>query len=247
MTSAISGQKALAPLFLLLVLSIFMLALSAPGAHAQNTVAPSSTQYDSVIEYQTTSGYTPQNVNVTWTNTDDCGVFGGQGAGASWDWGTGVGATPCTSTLPTGTIIENITAGGVFLASCTDPQGAETYGSITVSNTLPECTDSGMGVSINSFNAQAFDASGNPISAGSGGNDDWIIAAVVIIIVLVLLFFLWRRRKKTPPVAGQAPPTAQTVPPTTSPQGVAKSYCANCGSALDPGASFCRSCGAKAS
>jgi LPXTG-motif cell wall-anchored protein len=113
-----------------------------------------------------------------------------------------------------------------------------------VASTIPsECTNTAAGVSINEFFAQAYDVSGNPIAAG-GANYDWIIALVVIII-LVLLLFLWRRRKKTPSMAGQALPAAPAVPPASSAQAGGKIYCGNCGSALDAGATFCRSCGAK--
>src|SRR5271155_3194654 len=159
---------------------LFAILLSAPPAHAQSTGLV--TQWETVIEYQTTSPYTPENVNVTWTNTDSCGSFSFQGAGATWSYGPGVGGTPCTSSLPSGTITETASAGGTVLASCTDTQGAATYGSITVATSLPECTTAGTGVTINSFSAQAYGAAGNPISAGSGGNDDWIIAVVIIIL-----------------------------------------------------------------
>lgn len=202
------GQQALNPLSLVVALGILVLALSAPAVHAQGVAGyASSTQWTTVIEYQTLSGYNFDNVNVTWTNSNDCGSFTSQRAGATWDWGTGVGAIPCTSSLPTGTITQTVSSGGVVLASCTDTQGAATYGSeILTSGVIPsECTNTGAGVSINSFFAQAYDASGNPISAGSGGNDDWIIALVVIIIlVLLLLFFYMRRKRKTSPAAATA-------------------------------------------
>jgi hypothetical protein len=68
----VSGRSALTVPSLSLALTIlFTLALSAPQAHAQSTGPV--TQWETVIEYQTTSPYTPENVNVTWTNTDgDC-------------------------------------------------------------------------------------------------------------------------------------------------------------------------------
>jgi hypothetical protein len=222
---------------------LLALALSAPVAHAQNAGNASSTQYTTVIEYQTASGYAFDNVNVTWTNTNDCGSFSGSGAGATWDYGPGVGAIPCTSSLPSGTITQTATSDGTVLATCTDTQGAATYGSESVS-TLPsvpsECTTTGTGVSINSFYAQAFDASGNPISAGSSGNDDWIIAVILVIILILLLFFYMRRKRTTSPAVAAAQPA--TTPPSV-PTASAGTFCKSCGSPLEPGASFCRNCG----
>lgn len=212
--------------------------VSSPAAHAQ-TIAP-DTQYTTVIEYLTTSGYTPENVNVTWTNSNSCGIFSGFGAGATWEYGTGVGTTPCTSSLPSGTITETASADGAVLATCIDAQGASTYGSIGVSASLPECTNTGAGVSINSFFAQAYNAAGNPVAASSG-NDDWIIALVVVIIlVLALLFFYMRRKRKTTPVAtaAQAASTLSSFAPASTAR-----FCRNCGAAVEPGASFCPSCG----
>jgi hypothetical protein len=293
-----SRQKPLTPLSLVVALSILALALTAPAVHAQSPKGP-YTLYSSTIAYTTTSGYTPENVNFTWTNTNTCGSFAGEyppsgpNAGdaptADWDYGPGVGASPCASSLPSGTITETIASGGVVLASCTDNQGAATFG-----NPLGEnpsyCTTAGTGVTIEYFSAQAYDAAGNPISAGSSGNDDWVIAVVVVIILILLLlfFFLSRKRKAEPRTAGpqglaggaeaearkvateagkegkvavdkvkaalnratrpaaaggQASPAS---PPSSAPAG-GKSHCANCGSPLDPGASFCRSCGAKVS
>ena len=160
------------------------------------------------------------NVNVTWTNTNTCGSFSGAGAGATWDWGPGVGATPCSGTLPSGTMTETASADGTVLATCTDTQGASTYGSESVSSfpSVPsECTTTGAGVSINSFFAQAYNAAGNPISAGSGGNYDWIIAVVVIIIlILLLLFFFMRRKRKTSPAATAASPPPATPAPVSA-------------------------------
>ncbi|MDA4137497.1 MAG: zinc ribbon domain-containing protein [Thaumarchaeota archaeon] len=172
-------------------------------------------------------------MNVTWTNTDDCGSFSGFGAGATWDWGAGVGASPCTSSLPSGTITVTASAGGTVLASCTDTSGAETYGSIAVSNSLAECTTDGTGVSINSFFAQAVNASGNPIAAPSGSNYDWIIA-VVVIILLLLILFIWWKRKKGPVAAMQA---ASAAPAS------AARFCQSCGAPVEPGTAFCPKCG----
>ncbi len=203
----VSGKPALNPLALVVALSILALALSAPAAHAQDSGPASSTQYTTAIEYQTLSGYNFDNVNVTWTNSNDCGSFSSQGAGATWDWGAGVGAIPCTSSPPTGTITQTASSGGVVLATCTDTQGAETYGSagVTAGVIPPECTSTGAGVSINSFFAQAYDASGNPIAAGGGSNYDWVIAVVVVIIlVILLLFFYMRRKRKTGPAVASA-------------------------------------------
>jgi hypothetical protein len=227
---------------------LLALALSAPAAHAQPTCFGNCvttglyTQYTSVIEYVTTSGYTFNNVNVTWTNTDDCGSFTFQGAGATWNYGPGVGAIPCTGTLPSGTITQTASSDGTVLATCTDTQGAATYGSISVSSapSVPsECTTTGAGVSINSFFAQAYDASGNPIAAFSGVNYDWIIAVVVIIILLFLILFMWRKRNKKGPVAAvQTTSASPGIPPAS-----AARFCSSCGSPVEPGASFCPKCG----
>ncbi|MGA2664102.1 MAG: zinc ribbon domain-containing protein [Nitrososphaerales archaeon] len=187
---------------------LLALALSAPAAHAQDAGPASSTLFTTVIEYQSASGYNFDNVNVTWTNTNDCGSFSGDGAGATWNWGAGVGAIPCTgSAPPTGTITQTASSDGTVLATCTDTQGAATYGyDRIVSGTIPsECTNTGAGVSITLFFAQAYNASGQTISAGSSGNDDWIIAVVVaIILVLLLLFFYVRRKRKASPEAAGA-------------------------------------------
>jgi hypothetical protein len=223
---------------------LLVLMLSASAAHAQTTGL--YTQYDSVIEYQTTSGYTPENVNVTWTNTNSCGSFSGFGAGGTWYYGPGVGATPCTSSLPSGTITETASSDGTVLASCTDTQGAADYGSYTATGIPSECTTTGAGVSISGFYAQAFDASGNPIAAGSSGNDDWIIAAVVVIIlVLLLLFFYIRRRRTTSPAATAAAQAASAPPgiPPGIPPASAGKFCAGCGSPVESGAAFCPNCG----
>lgn len=233
---------ALLSIFIAAVL-LLSFAFSAPAAHAQGVpVFNSSTQYDSVIEYQTSSGYSENNVNVTWTNTNSCGSFSGFGAGGAWYWGPGVGATPCTSSLPSGTITETASADGTVLATCTDTQGAATYGSITiVQGSIPsECTNTGAGVSITQFNALAYDASGNPIAAPSGSNYDWVIAVVVVIILLVLLFFIWQRRKKKGPMAAavQATSASPGIPPAS-----ATRFCSSCGSPVEPGASFCPKCG----
>jgi zinc-ribbon domain len=238
----------------LLALALSVLAFSAPAAHAQT---PPDTQWESVIAYSTTSGYTPQNVNFTWTNTDTCGTFageyppGGPDAGdapsAYWEYGPGVGATPCTASLPSGTITETISSGGAVLASCTDTQGAATYGKTSGASgdtSAPGCTTAGTGVVITYFYSQAYDAAGNPIAVSSG-NDDWVIAlAVIVILILLLLFFYMRRRRKTAPVfaSAQTPSAPPGIPPAVPSASVAK-FCRGCGSPVEPGASFCPSCG----
>ena len=205
MAATLGSQKTLGPLSLFVtVLILSALALSAPVAHAQDTGYASSTMYDSVIEYTTTSGYTPTNVNVTWTSTNDCGSFGGAGAGAAWDWGPGVGAIPCSGdTPPSGTVTETVSQDGVFLANCTDTHGAATYGS-PLAHSSAGCTTAGTGVTINDLTALAYNAAGNPIPAGSSGNDDWIIAVVVVIIILLLVFLYMRRKRSTSPEAAGA-------------------------------------------
>ena len=268
----------------LLVAAAFVLALtlSAPPARAQAPTPP-YTLYSSTVSYSTTSGYTPENVNFTWTNTDHCGTFGGEypasgpNAGdapsASWEYGPGVGTTPCASSLPSGTITETISSGGVLLASCTDTHGAATFGNPLGKNPS-YCTSAGTGVTIDFFSAQAYDAAGNPIAAGSAGNDDLAIAVVVVIILIILLFFLYvrRKRKAGPAVQGLAGgPEAEAKKLATDaekeaklafgkvtsalnrgttreaapgvPPASAAGFCGNCGAPLDPGAAFCRKCG----
>jgi len=209
--ATLGSQKTLGPLSLFVtVLILSALALSAPPARAQT--AP-YTLYSSTIAYSTASGYTPQNVNFTWTNTDTCGTFTGEypAAGpneydapsAYWEYGSGVGATPCTASLPSGTITETISSDGTVLASCTDAQGAATFGNPLGKNPS-YCTTAGTGVVIEYFNALAYDAAGNPIAAGSSGNDDWIIAVVVVIIILLLVFLYMRRKRSTSPEAAGA-------------------------------------------
>lgn len=232
-----------ARIFVILGLAFLALSASVPSAGAQIT-APDTT-YTSVVVLSTSSGYTPLNTNINWTNSNSCGSFSGSGAGAVWEYGPGVGATPCTSSLPSGTITETIMYQGTVLATCTETDGAVTWGSQAVTpndQSAPGCTSAGTGVTINLFYAQAYNAAGDPISAPSG-NDYWIIAVVVIVIILLVLFFLWwRRRKATAPTA-----QAQTAVPGATPapvSAVGTSYCGHCGHVLDPGAKFCRSCGA---
>jgi len=186
-------------LTLLLLLGVALLGLSLQPASAQ--ASGTYTQYTSVIEYSTASGYTPENVNITWANTNTCGSFGFDGPGATWSYGTGVGATPCTSSLPSGTINMTISQGGATLASCVDTEGAATYGSVTPSSgSAPGCTTEGTGVVIAAFSSQAYDASGNPIPASSG-NYYWIIALIVVIVLILLLLFYLRRRSRKRQVA----------------------------------------------
>jgi len=226
---------------LVLGLTLLGLSLSPLPAHAQAGF-PLSTQYTTVIEYSTTSGYTPTNVNITWTNTNDCGSFSYEGPGATWVYSPTVGNTPCTSSLPSGTITISVSQEGTVLAKCTDTHGAATYGSVGVSSHLPECTDAGLGVTINGFFAQAYDDKGSAIAAtSSGGNDDWVIALVVI-IVLILLFLVWRRRQQKGPVAG-ARAASPVGPSTAAPPASGTRFCTNCGSPMEPGAAFCRRCG----
>lgn len=243
---AAPSRQSPSPLFhFVAAIVLLALALSASPAHAQSTVTgaglPQSTIYTSVIEYVTTSGYTPTNVNQTWTNTNSCGSFSGFGAGATWYYSPTVGNTPCTSPLPTGTITLTISQDGVFLANCTDTQGAATWGSLKVTPgglSAPGCTSAGTGVTIASFSAQAYDDQGNPITASSGTNYDWVIVVVVIIILLILLFLWWKRKKNGPVAAAQGTSTAPGVVPTS-----ATKFCSSCGSPLDGGAAFCRNCG----
>jgi hypothetical protein len=211
---ATKGKSPVAPLSLVAIAFLVSLALSATPAHAQSS--GSYTYYTTVIEYSTSSGYTPNNVNITWTNTNGCGSFIGTGPGASWYYAPNVGASPCTSSLPSGTVNETIySQDGTMLASCADNQGAATYGSDTLSSSPPpECTTAGTGVTIDSFFAQAYDANGNAIAASS--NYDWLIALVIVIIViLLLLIYYMRRRRRTKPVATAAQASA-TAPSATT-------------------------------
>lgn len=195
----------------------------------------------------TTSGLNPFDYNFTWTNTNSCGSFSfGNAEDASWYYGPGVGATPCTSSLPSGTITETVSEGGVFVANCTDTDGAANYNATAAvrDGMAPGCTTAGTGVTIPQFWAQAYDAAGNPI-ASSGGNDDWIIAVAIVILILLVLFYLWRRRRKESGAAAQASLGVPGAPPASTQQAAGAGYCGKCGHALDPGAAFCRSCGAR--
>ena len=224
-----AGSQSLASIVAILGLAVFVLTAPIPSAHA--STGP-YTEYNTVIEYSTSSGYTPTNVDIVWNNTDSCGTFNFYGAGATWSYGAGVGTTPCKSSLPGGTISITISANGTVLASCTDTHGAATYGSNTVSDDVPECTSAGTGVTINLFFAQAYHTT---------GNNDWIIALVVIVIVILfLLFFYIRRREKTtaPSAAAQAASVSPGVPPAS-----AGRFCRSCGSPVGPDVLFCPSCG----
>jgi hypothetical protein len=134
-----------------------------------------------------------------------------------------------------------LTAGDTVLASCTDTDGAATYGSNQiVSGSIPaECSNTGAGVAITVFDAQAVDASGNNIAASSGGNDYWVVAVVVIIVILLLILYMWWKRKKKGPMPAAQASSATPGVPTDS----ATRFCTSCGSPVESDATFCPNCG----
>lgn len=203
-----------------LALAILALALSPPPVHAVSS--GSYTTFNVVVSVPQSSPFANKINNGTWTNTNDCGSFSGSGLFAEWDYGPGVGAIPCASSLPSGTITFTVVENGNLLATCAFDTGAATFDSGPASSygssPPPGCNSYGSDLMPIRFFATAYDASGNPIPAGSsggsgggssGGSGGWWVTAVAaagaaLVADMVFLFLLvFRRRKRDPEAAPQ--------------------------------------------
>ena len=112
--------------------------------------------------------------------------------------------------------------------------------------------DEGVTTTVGLENVEAFDSNGfdilidtqsGQVSITSGGFPWlWVLLGVLILVLIVVLVrFLQLRGRQQPAGRGPQGPPQQGSAPTAQPP----TFCISCGESMQPGATFCPSCGSR--